>query len=79
MTRLLVVVGPDTTNLSRRIQQHHLGGLAAANIVDVVDDDRLYAPKRIDQVEAEIRKGLNTSKEIFPQCGLSSHRAIATQ
>ena len=79
MTRLLVVVGPHTLNLSSGIQQHHLCGLAAANIVDVVDDDCLCAPKCLDQVEAEIRKGLKTSEEVFPQCRLASDRAIAIQ
>src|ERR1700691_3737477 len=76
---LLVVVGPHAANLSSGIQQHHLGGLVAANIVDVIDDDRLNPPKCIDQVEAQIRKALKTSEKIISQCSFSSHRAIAAQ
>ena len=53
-TQLLVVVGPHAVNLASGIQQHHLGGLAATNIVEVVDDDCLCAPERIDQIETEI-------------------------
>jgi hypothetical protein len=78
-TELLVVVGPHVANLSRGTHKHYLGGLAAANIVKVVDDNRLYAPEHINQIEVEIRKGLNTSEEVFPQCGLFSHRVIAIQ
>lgn len=77
--QLLVVVCPHTLNFSRGVQQHYLGGLATANIVDVVDDDRLCTPQRINQIEAEIRIGLNTPEKVISQRSLSSHRAIAIQ